>query len=51
MKKIAERITRRKFVEGAVLTAVGAPMIVPRSIFGAESVAAPSERITVGFIG
>ena len=51
MKRATKRITRRKFVEGAALAVVGAPVIVPRSAFGAETQAAPSERITVGFIG
>jgi len=51
MKKPTSRITRRQFVEGAAAAVVGVPMIVPRSVFGAEEQAPPSERITVGFIG
>ncbi len=44
-------ISRRRFVQGVGATAVAAPMIVPRSVFGGEEKAAPSERITLGFIG
>lgn len=43
-------ITRRGFLESAVGAGavLGLPSIVPSSVFGAQ---APSERITVGFIG
>ncbi len=44
------RITRRQFVRGAA-AAVAAPTIVPSSVFAREDRPAPSERITVGFIG
>jgi predicted dehydrogenase len=44
------KITRRGFVHG-VGAAVAVPAIVPRSVFGAEEKEAPSERITLGFIG
>ena len=47
-------ITRRDFVRttaaGAAL-AVAAPTIIPSSALGNDTVAAPSERITLGFIG
>src|SRR5215510_1730345 len=46
--------TRRQFLVKTA-TATGAvlvpPCIVPSSVFGADGVAAPSNRITVGFIG
>jgi len=51
MKKHTARITRRRFLGGAAAAATAAPMIVPMSVFGGEEQAAPSERITVGFIG
>ncbi len=41
-------LTRRQFVQGAVVAAVAAPAIVPSSVFGEDP---PSERLTVGFIG
>ena len=42
-------ITRRGFLKSAAAGAVvGLPAIVPSSVLGAQ---APSERITVGFIG
>jgi len=50
MKKRTGRMTRRQFVRVAA-GAAAAPMIVPRSVLGGEDRAAPSERITVGFIG
>ena len=50
MRKRAGRITRRQFVKGAS-AALAAPMIVPTSVFAGQQQAAPSERLTVGFIG
>ncbi|MHC4180508.1 MAG: Gfo/Idh/MocA family oxidoreductase, partial [Planctomycetota bacterium] len=50
MTKRAKRITRRRFVKSAA-AAVAVPTIVPRSVFGQPDKAAPSGRITVGFIG
>ncbi len=47
--KANRQLTRRQFVKAAA--AVAAPMIVPGSVLGREDRAAPSERITVGFIG
>ena len=43
-------ITRRQFIKGSVVAATDffAPTIVPASVFGAD---APSNRITIGFIG
>ena len=43
-------ISRRQFVKAAS-AALAAPMIVSSSVFGADGKTAPSNRITVGFIG
>ncbi len=43
-------VSRRQFVKGAAL-AVAAPMIIPSSAFGDAAASAPSERLTLGFIG
>ncbi|HEX4796745.1 MAG TPA: Gfo/Idh/MocA family oxidoreductase [Humisphaera sp.] len=43
-------ITRRSFVKGAAL-AVAAPTIISARALGGGGVAAPSERLTLGFIG
>jgi hypothetical protein len=48
MKKIPFT-TRRQFLSTSA-AALGFPMIVPRSVFGAAGRPAPSERITVGAI-
>ncbi|UCD49907.1 MAG: Gfo/Idh/MocA family oxidoreductase [Phycisphaerales bacterium] len=48
------RMKRRTFVKKAVGTlgvGVGLPTIVPASVLGGNGTVAPSERITVGFIG
>jgi predicted dehydrogenase len=50
MTKRANGITRRELIQRAA-AAVAVPTIVPSSIFGSATRAAPSERITVGFIG
>jgi predicted dehydrogenase len=50
MKRIPH-LTRREFLKAAATGAIGFPTIVPRTIFGAEGKAPPSERVTVGFIG
>jgi predicted dehydrogenase len=44
---------RRRFLQGATAlgAALGAPTIVPASVFGADERPAPSDRITVGCIG
>jgi len=44
------RLTRRKLLTGAA-AAVAAPYIVPSSALGRDGWLAPSERLTVGFIG
>jgi predicted dehydrogenase len=48
MKKSPSRVSRRRFIAAA---AAAAPLVVPRSVLGGQPQAAPSERITVGFIG
>jgi len=45
-----QRITRRRFVKGAVASVV-APYIIPASALGLDGTVAPSNRITLGFIG
>jgi len=49
-----ENVNRRQFlrkVAGTVVGAISFPYIVPSSALGAAGTAAPSERITLGFIG
>ncbi len=43
------RVNRRLFLKGAA--AVAAPLVIPASVFGAEGRPAPSNRITMGFVG
>lgn len=50
MNRSSNRITRRKFLRGSAV-AVAAPVITPSSVFGGQNRTAPSERITVGFVG
>lgn len=50
MKRIA-RTSRRQFIGGLAAGAITMPFIIPRSVLGAPGKTAPSERITVGFIG
>ena len=45
------KMTRRRFVKAAAAASVAAPVVVPRSVFGGEEKEAPSERLTLGFIG
>jgi hypothetical protein len=49
-RKKKYEVTRRQFLKGTAATTAGflAPTIVPASVFGAN---APSERITIGFVG
>jgi predicted dehydrogenase len=51
MQMSGQRITRRKFVGGAAVAALGAPLIVPASALGLEDKKPASERLTLGFIG
>ncbi len=46
-------ISRRGFLKrgGALAAAIGLPCVVPATALGREDVLAPSDRITVGFIG
>src|SRR5258708_26692293 len=50
MKRIPY-FTRRQFIKGISASSLTMPVIVPRSVLGAVGKAAPSERITIGFIG
>ena len=45
------KLTRRDLLKGAALATVASPMIVPRTVFGTEKKAAPSERVAVAHIG
>jgi predicted dehydrogenase len=47
----ARNFTRRHFLGGLAASSIAMPTIVPSSVFGRGDKAAPSERITVGFIG
>jgi len=51
MNRPKSPISRRRFVAGLGAAAVAAPVIIPRSVLGAADRAAPSERITIGYIG
>ena len=51
MTERRSRITRRQFIRRGAAAAVAAPLVVPRSVLGGAERTAPSERITVGFIG
>lgn len=44
-------ITRRTFLQNTAATFAAAPMIVPSAALGRSGQTAPSERVTVGFIG
>ncbi|HLF93068.1 MAG TPA: Gfo/Idh/MocA family oxidoreductase [Planctomycetota bacterium] len=44
------RLSRRDFLRTSA-AAAAAPMIVPASVFGTQDKAAPSKRLTLGFIG
>jgi predicted dehydrogenase len=46
----SQRITRRRFVKGAA-AAIAAPYVIPASALGLDGAVAPSNRITLGFIG
>ena len=42
-------ITRRRFV--GTVAALAAPCVVPSSVLGRGSAMAPSQRVTLGFVG
>lgn len=50
MNRSSSTLSRRRFVAG-LGAAVAAPTIVPATVFGRPDRPAPSERITIGFIG
>ena len=47
----AGNVTRREVLKGVAAGSIAMPTIVPSSVFGRDGRTAPSERITVGFIG
>jgi predicted dehydrogenase len=49
--RTAGKFTRRQVLGGLAAGSIAMPTIVPGSALGRENRAAPSERITVGFIG
>jgi len=51
MKPTKTEFSRRQFLKATAATFVTAPVIIPSSALGADGTTAPSERITVGFIG
>lgn len=50
MAKRSTRLSRRDLLKGAAV-AIAAPSIVPRSVLAGGDKPAPSERLTMGFIG
>lgn len=44
-------LSRRTFLQRAAGATLTAPLIIPSSVFGAAGTVAPSNRITIGFIG
>ena len=50
MMRFAVNGTRRNFL-GAAAGSIAFPTIVPSTVFGTQERAAPSERVTLGFIG
>ncbi|MEN6498275.1 MAG: Gfo/Idh/MocA family oxidoreductase [Thermoguttaceae bacterium] len=46
-----EQVRRRQFLKGMAAATFGAPLVVSPSAFGLNGSTAPSERITMGFIG
>jgi myo-inositol 2-dehydrogenase / D-chiro-inositol 1-dehydrogenase len=54
LKTDTRTLSRRSFLRRAVAgasTVCAAPLILPSSVFGADGAIAPSNRITIGFIG
>src|ERR1051325_9357578 len=51
MKPTPRPVSRRQFLKATAATFVAAPAIIPSSALGADGSTAPSERVTVGFIG
>ena len=47
----AGNVSRRQFHHAIAVTSFAFPTIVPGSVFGDDSKAPPSERITIGYIG
>ncbi|MCX6379059.1 MAG: Gfo/Idh/MocA family oxidoreductase [Armatimonadetes bacterium] len=51
MSQDSWRVTRRQFLQGAGVSLIALPTIVPASALGRNGHAPPSERVSVGFIG
>src|SRR5579864_5194200 len=54
MKKLSSPISRRSFLRQTATVlgaAVAAPTIIPASALGRNGLVAPSERLTMGFVG
>lgn len=49
-ENLDQRVTRRKFLSGAVTTVAGFT-IVPRHVLGGEGYVAPSDKVNLAFIG
>jgi len=47
---MSRKITRRRVLQGAAAT-VAAPLVIPSSVLGDETTAAPSQRVALGQIG
>ncbi len=47
---MSQRLSRREFIR-RTSAAAAAPIVLPASVFGTQEKAAPSNRITLGFIG
>lgn len=45
------RLTRRQFLGTTTASALGAPLLLPSRVWGAQGEAKPNERITFGYIG
>src|SRR6185369_12414552 len=45
------QISRRSFLKATTATIIAAPVVLPSRARGADGATAPSERVTVGFIG
>ena len=51
MKPTTVPLSRRQFLKATAATFVFAPVVIPSSARGADGSTAPSERVTIGFIG
>lgn len=51
MSNICRCVTRRRFLQSTAAAGLGAAALVPASASGLQGTSAPSERLTMGFIG